>query len=140
MEGRDNSAESRQNINQIQKAIKAYTASCWLLKLGFKQKEVKKGVYNDRHEREDVVAYRKEVFLLFLKSVESRLMQQDENLQPNATKQVISCELQPLIMVTHDECTFNSNDGKQFVWTDENHNPMRKKGRGQGPHVSELFI
>ena len=35
----------------------------WLLRLGFYKSEVKKGVYVDRHEREDVVAYRQEVFL-----------------------------------------------------------------------------
>jgi len=41
-------------------------------------------------------------------------------------------------MVMHDECTFNANDGKRFVWTHEEHNLIRKKGRGQGLHVSRL--
>ena len=94
-------------------------------------------MYDDGHEREDVVAYHKEVFLPFLKSVESRLMEWNEDLLPNPTDQVLSDELQPLIMVRHDECTFNANDGTRFVWTDEEYNPIRKKGRGQGLHVSE---
>jgi len=129
---------SRRSIELIEKAIAARTASRWLLKLGFKWKEVKKGVYNDEHEREDVVVYRKEVFLPFLKSVESRLMEWNEDLLSNPTDQVLSDKLQPLIMVTHDECTFNANDSTRFVWTDEEHNLIRKKERGQGLHVSEL--
>ena len=35
----------------------------WLLRLGFYALEVKKGVYVNRHKREDVIAYRQEVFL-----------------------------------------------------------------------------
>jgi len=46
---------------------------------------MKKGVYNDGHEREDVVAYHKKVFLPFLKSGESGLTEWNENLLPNPT-------------------------------------------------------
>ena len=74
-----------------------------------------------------------------MQSVESRLIECDENLLPNSTEQVLSGNLQPLIIVTHDECTFNANNGKRFVWAHEEHNPMRKKGRGHGLHVSELL-
>jgi len=35
----------------------------WLLRLGFYKSEVKKGVYVDGHKREDVIAYKQEVFL-----------------------------------------------------------------------------
>jgi len=38
--------------------ISESTARRWLAKLGYELKEVKKGVYVDGHEREDVVAYR----------------------------------------------------------------------------------
>lgn len=132
-------SSSRSSIQQIEKAITGRTASRWLLKLGFKWKEVKKGVYNDGHERDDVVGYRKEVFLPFLKSVESRLMEWDENLIPIPTQLVLDGDIEALIIVTHDKYTFNANDGKRFVWTHEEHNPIRKKGRGQGLHVSELL-
>lgn len=98
-------------------------------------------MYNHEHERDNnVVAYHKKVFLLFLKSVESRLKDWDENLLQNPTKQVLSGNLQPLIMVTHNEYTFNANDGKWFVWTHEEHNPSRKKGHIQGlVCISVLF-
>ena len=127
------------NVRNIEKAISSRTGSRWLKKLGFKWKEVRKGVYNDGHERDDVVAYRKDTFLPFLKSVESRLMSWDEDLCPVPSIDVLCGDEQALIMVTHEECTFNANDGKRFVWTHEDHNPIRKKGRGQGLHVSELL-
>jgi hypothetical protein len=38
--------------------ISQSTAQRWLAKLGYELKEVKKGVYVDGHEREDVIAYR----------------------------------------------------------------------------------
>jgi len=43
--------------------ISCTTTYDWLLRLGFYKSEVKKGVYVDGHEREDVIAYRQEVFL-----------------------------------------------------------------------------
>ncbi|OAX33618.1 hypothetical protein K503DRAFT_656031, partial [Rhizopogon vinicolor AM-OR11-026] len=39
------------------------TARCWLLELGWRHTTVRKGVYMDGHKRDDVVKYRKEVFL-----------------------------------------------------------------------------
>ena len=45
------------------KGISYITTYRQLLKLGFYKLKVKKGVYVDRHEREDVIAYRQEVFL-----------------------------------------------------------------------------
>ena len=41
------------------------TARRWLAKLGYELKEVKKGIYVDGHEREDVVAYHKEFLTAF---------------------------------------------------------------------------
>lgn len=41
------------------------TACRWLAKLGYELKEVKKGIYVDGHEREDVVAYWKEFLIKF---------------------------------------------------------------------------
>lgn len=63
----------------------------------------------------------------------------DENLDPQPSIQVLMGEEQPVIMVTHDKCTFNANDGSQFIESHDNHNPIRKKGLGQGLHVSKLL-
>lgn len=43
--------------------IRARTARRWLAKMGFSYTGIKKGVYIDGHEREDVVDYRNKVFL-----------------------------------------------------------------------------
>jgi len=130
---------SESNIRNIEKAITSRTGSRWLKKLRFKWNEVKKGVYNDGHERGNVVAYHNDIFLSFLKSVESRLMSWDEDLSPVPSMDVLYGDEQSLIIVTHDECTFNANDGKRCIWTHEDHNLIRKKGRGQGLHVSEFL-
>ncbi|KAG0639115.1 hypothetical protein HOY80DRAFT_1045976 [Tuber brumale] len=44
-------------IHDIQRTISSRSSCCWLRKLGFNWKEVRKGVYNDGHEREDVKQY-----------------------------------------------------------------------------------
>ena len=39
------------------------TARRWLIKLGWQHTKIKKGVYLDGHEREDVVSYCQNIFL-----------------------------------------------------------------------------
>jgi len=48
---------------RIKRALSSRSARAWLLKLGRNWKEVKKGVYRDGHEREDIKEYRDNVFL-----------------------------------------------------------------------------
>jgi len=133
------SSAGGRNIQHIQKASSSRTGGRWLSKLGFKWKEVSKGVYRDSHEREDMIAYWMVVFLPTMRLLSTRLMVWDHELEPQPTIQVLNGEEQAVIIVTHDECTFNANDGRRFIWTHEEHNPIRKKGIGQGLHVSELL-
>lgn len=35
--------------------------------------------------------------------------------------------------------TFNANDEKHFIWIHPDHQPLQKKGRGQGLHVSDFL-
>lgn len=46
---------------------------------------------------------------------------------------------QPLVLVTHDESTFNANDGKRHIWMEKGKTPLRPKGRGKGIMVSEFL-
>ena len=55
----------------LTKGISRARSYRWLIRLGFYKSEVKKGVYVDRHEREDVVVYRQEVFLLIIVELDS---------------------------------------------------------------------
>jgi hypothetical protein len=58
--------------------ISRNTTYNWLLRLGFYKSEVKKGVYVDGHEREDVIAYRQEVFLPLMVELNSYTRQYEE--------------------------------------------------------------
>ncbi|RPB00036.1 hypothetical protein L873DRAFT_1681670, partial [Choiromyces venosus 120613-1] len=44
--------------------------------------------------------------------------------------------VRPIIFITHNECTFNSNDGYKKIWIHENKIAIRKKGHSHGLHVS----
>ena len=45
-----------------------------------------------------------------------------------------------IILVTHDECIFYSNDGKRGVWAKSGELPLRKKGNGRSIMVSEFLL
>jgi len=122
---------------RIKRALTSCTARAWLLKLGWNWKEVKKGVYQDSHEKADVTTYRQEVFLPRIERLQSQMMEWDQDL--NVIDKSYELGSRPLVFITHDECTFNSNDGRKKIWIHENQAPIRKKGRGQGLHVSDFL-
>ncbi|PKK55891.1 hypothetical protein RhiirC2_872144 [Rhizophagus irregularis] len=43
------------------------------------------------------------------------------------------------IFVTHDETTFQSNDGQKSGWRPKNEQPLRKKGQDRSIHVSDFL-
>ncbi|KAA8912344.1 hypothetical protein FN846DRAFT_773401, partial [Sphaerosporella brunnea] len=114
------------------------TAPRWLEKLGFKYGQVRKGVYIDGHERADVVSYRNDVFILRWKDIERRLVVFNEDgtwqLPPNLREGET-----PLVLITHDESTFNANDGKRKVWMENGKQPLRPKTKGKGIMVSAFL-
>lgn len=122
--------------------IHANTARRWLHTLGYSWKEVKKGVYKDGHEREDMVEYRQNVFLKTLEDLKPRMPYpiRDSN---GDVEEVEIPYLKPgdklCIPVTHDEATYNANDGPHYQWIKGDENPLRKKSRGQGLHISEFI-
>ncbi|GES93332.1 hypothetical protein RCL_jg21131.t1 [Rhizophagus clarus] len=89
------------------------------------------------HERPDVVKYQ-ELFLdkiydyvKFMAKYEGENMEQiPPTLGPNDKE---------IILVTHDECVFYSNDGKQGVWAKSGELPLRKKGNDRSIMVSEFL-
>jgi hypothetical protein len=44
-----------------------------------------------------------------------------------------------LILVTHDESRFGSNDGRNFCWIDENNRQIRPKGNVRSVMVSAFL-
>ena len=76
---------------------------------------MKKDVFVDRHERPDVVEDR-ERFLKTMKELEPYLVEFEEDGTMKAKNYPSDCkgggdEHRPIILITHDECTFSSNDG-----------------------------
>jgi hypothetical protein len=55
--------------------ISERTARRWLIKLGWRRTIIRKGVYMDGHEREDVVKYRNEIYLPAMLKFERRMVQ-----------------------------------------------------------------
>ena len=47
--------------------------------------------------------------------------------------------VQPLILVTHDECIFSAYDGSRSLWIPNGEQPLRKKGNGRSIHVSDFL-
>jgi len=115
--------------------IRARTARNWLNKMGFINGEVRKGVFVDGHERKDVVDYRSNVFLLAWKDYERRMVVFSEDGTWKLPSSLRPGE-RPVVLVTHDESTFNTNDGKRRIWMKDGKQPIRPKGRGKGIMVS----
>ena len=129
----------------IEKAISQCTASTWLRSLGYKYREVRKGVYRDGHERPDVISYRQNTFLPKLKELEHRMVQWEEDSQGQLQIRYPDPELlgpneKPLILITYDESTFDSNDGRHHLWGHNGNTILRKKSRGQGIMISDFLF
>ena len=97
----------------------------WLNCLGYKWKNVQKGVFFDGYKQEDVVEYR-ETFLKEIKSLIPYFVefQDDSTILPK--EYLEDCVIgepnrRQIIMITHDESTFSANDSRQIVWTLEGH-------------------
>ena len=70
-------------------------------------------------------------------ALHSRMMEWNEDLEP--INKELEASVKPIVFITHDESTFNSNDGRKCIWIHEDKSPLRKKGRGQGLHVSDYL-
>jgi len=68
-------------------------------------------------------------------ALHSQMMEWNEDLEP--INKELEAGVKPIVFITHDESTFNSNDGRKRIWIHEDKSHLRKKGRGQGLHVSD---
>lgn len=107
-------------------------------------KDVRKDVFVDGHERSDVV----EDCTNFLKQMEEFKPYMVEFYEDGAMKPKVyssDCAVgseicQPIIVITHDECTFSANNGVRKAWTQEGDTFLRPKRRGQGIIVLEFIF
>ena len=97
----------------LSSTIHINTARNYLKELGYAYAKVKKGIYIDGHEREDVVAYRK-IFLEWINELEYRMPVFSGNNLEEITW--LDNNIQSLIFVTHNECIFSAYDGSWSFW------------------------
>ncbi|KAG0639784.1 hypothetical protein HOY80DRAFT_1072166 [Tuber brumale] len=128
--------------NQVQKVLKSRTVAAWLHKLGYKYKEVKKGVYRDGHKQEDVVAYRQNEFLPALDHLKPFMVKWELDIDSKPVlifPKGLPEGQKPIVLVTHDESTFDSNDGRGYAWMKDVEPLLRKMSCGKGIIVSEFL-
>lgn len=120
------------------KPISTRTSRCWLIKLGWRYTQVKKGVYMDGHEHDNIVKYRQEVFLPLMAKFEAHMVHYDgpELRHVEPVLQPGECKIIPNF---HDESTFHANEEVRSVWLWEGEQPLCKKGRGRLIHVSAFI-
>jgi len=93
------------------------TAQHWMHAMEYWYGKPKNGMYVDGHECEDVVAYRRDVFLPFWMSIESRMMKWDNDNTPVLPQGIPNFPQQKcIVLVTHDELTFYANDCQTTHW------------------------
>lgn len=140
-EGTDAVSELQRPTLKHQKkktTIRARTARRWLHHFGLSFNDVKKDVYFDGHEREDVIKYRNEVFLKKWQHYKPRFVEFHEDGSSTSPQRTDNNE-KPIVFITHDESTFNANDAKSKVWVHTLKRFIRPKGRGRGIMVSAFL-
>lgn len=123
---------------QSQLQISSRTGQRWLNILGLRFGKFMTGLYTDGHERSDVVLYRS-AFLERMSSYEKRMIQYVGDCMETAILPELPEGSKVLILVTHDESCFGSNDGRNFCWIDENNRQIRPKGNGRSVMVSAFL-
>ena len=112
---------------ELPRSISVRTATRWLRRLGFRPTSHKKGAFVDGHERDDVVAYRRE-FLQQLKQLKNSHRPPPPCSDERAATPPPNAEsMKTLVLIYHDESIFNSNEGQQWMWAAEDMVVLRPK-------------
>ena len=105
---------------------------------------MRKDVFIDGHERSDVVEDRKN-FLKKMEELKPYMIEFEEDGTIKAKTYPSDCVVggpnrRPIVVITHDECTFSANDGIRKAWIRKRDTFSRPKGRGQGIMTSEFIL
>ena len=112
--------------------IKEEVARRWLGALGFERIHHQKGVYFDRHDREDVVKYRNEF-------LEKMVELDRKSLTCDGTTPQLDRGEKPFIRVVHDESTYHANSDQTYFWGDKETNVLHQKSLGASIMVSDFI-
>jgi hypothetical protein len=100
---------------QLRKPLCDRTARRWLVKLGYRRIELRKGLYVDGHDRADVVEYRDKVFLPKMCEYERRMTHyKGKELVPQAPQ--LGPGEKRIIALWHDESTMHAKEFKRYAW------------------------
>jgi hypothetical protein len=102
----------------LKKPLCERTARRWLVKLGWTRTVIRKGVYMDGHERDDVIKYRSEVFLPKMREFERRMAHYEPDGKGGMKR--IEPDLAPgereIIAEFQDETCCQANDLLSSAW------------------------
>ena len=115
------------------------TLARYMATWGYSYRKQGKDVYYDGHERQDVVAYRYD-WACRMVALRRRMETYDIDDVTIVVPPVDAptAEYKRLVMVTHDECTFYANDGKNVLWLRDDETVLRNKNPGRSIMVSEF--
>lgn len=123
---------------EVSLKISPRTAQRWLNIIGLRFGRFLKGLYDDGHERGDVVRYRNS-FLERMLQYEKHMHVYSGDFMEKAALPDLQEGSKPLIIVTHDESCFSAHDGRNYCWLDDDNKPIRPKGSGRTIMVSALL-
>lgn len=120
------------------KTISLATAQRWMQKMDYRWDYDPKGQYADGHEREDVVAYRQDIFLPKMLELEKRAWQWAS--KDGAAIPTTLDTARRVVFWWHDESTFYAHDRRRKRWirADETAKPYAK-GEGVSLMVADFF-
>ncbi|KNZ82267.1 hypothetical protein J132_03781, partial [Termitomyces sp. J132] len=110
----------------------------WLIKLGWWQTLLKKGVYMDGHEHADVMAYRQNVFLPAMAEFEAWIAK-FEGPDLKCVPPELKLGEKEIIANCQDESCFTANEYKWSAWLEKDETILQKKGQGRLIHVSNFI-
>lgn len=131
----------------LKKTIGLSTAQGWMHRLGFRWSKTPSGQYIDGHERDDVVKYRREVFLPALEKIRPSLRQftaDGEEVKPAEPEgeqgdEVTNQPSRRTVIWWHDESTFYANDRRKVRWVHNGEKAVpQAKGEGASLMVSDF--
>ena len=118
-------------------SISSATARRWMTRLGYQWADTPSGQYIDGHEREDVVAYRQNVFLpgWFAQEGKFRVWTKENIQKPTP----ISVEQRHTVVWYQDETIFYANDRREHRWVPDTETAVPKpKGEGASLMISDF--
>ena len=113
------------------------TAVCCMHILGMGYDQFKPGVYIDGQERDNVENIDSSSLKCKVHHKTMPKCVRDE--METVIEHMFSGDKKRLILVTHDESCFSSNDGRKTIWMDKDRNVLRPNGDGRSIMVSEFL-